>query len=273
MDRLPLMPTCRVLQFWVWSISLAAIAGGCSTVPGTNRERLNFMSTQEMAHLGDEAYHSIISQHTVIDQGPDAARVDRIGQAMVTSVRSLYPEAELPDTWSFAVVEDETPNAFALPGAHIVMHTGMLELAGDDDAVAVVLGHEVAHVIARHAAERMSHGVLVGIGAVAADEVLKDQDDGTRELIMVAVGAGATVGIMLPYSRLNESEADELGLMIAAHAGFDPRATIPLWTRMQAEGEDRFEFLSTHPVPASRISHFRVIMPRAMRLYRSAISR
>jgi predicted Zn-dependent protease len=238
-------------------------------VPGTNRERLNFVSSARMEQMGQQTFASLTRDGTV-DRGPMADRVRAIGRRVVASAQAMYPEAGLPDRWEIVVLDDSTPNAFAVPGGRIGVHSGMIDLARSDDAIAIVIGHEVGHVLAEHAAERMSQAVLIAGGLVLGDAAMSDLDDGTRQVVMAALGAGASVGVLLPYSRLHESEADELGLYIAANAGFDPREAIPLWTRMGRSGGGGLEFLSTHPMASSRIERFRAIMPRAMSLYRRA---
>jgi predicted Zn-dependent protease len=240
----------------------------CSTVPGTDRERLNFMPESQMNQLGDQAFASMLEQKDVVTSGSEVNRIDRIGHRLAQSARQLYPSASLPQEWEIVIIDDDTPNAFALPGGSIGVHTGMIELAENDDAIGVVIGHEIGHVIAAHSAERMSHQLLLAGGIALGSAALQDQDEGTRQVVLAAMGVGASVGAMLPYSRLHESEADELGLMIAANAGFDPREAVGLWQRMGKENSGRLEFLSTHPLPRTRIEDFQAIMPRAMSLYR-----
>ena len=261
------VPVRRRRGWLLWPAAAVAIVVGCSSVPGTGRQRLNFMPSGQMNRLGEETFDQLLSSKTTIDRGPAAASVQRIGRRVIASARELYPSGGLPAEWEIVLIEDDTPNAFALPGGRIGVHSGMVDLAGGEDALAIVMGHEVGHVLAEHSAERMSHGLLVVGGLTIGTVALEDEDEETRAMIIGALGAGATLGIMLPYSRLHESEADELGLMIAANAGYDPREAIPLWKRMEREGEDRLEFLSTHPVPQTRISDFRKIMPQAIRLY------
>ena len=259
----------KVICIWTLVV-MSSVVTACTSVPGTGRERLNFMPSAQMQQLGQDGFRSILNDSTVVETGPDVTRVESIADRIVRSARSLYPGAELPDQWVVVVIEDDSPNAFALPGGRIGIHTGMIELAGSDDDIAIVIGHEVAHVMADHAGERMSQALMLAGGLALGDAALRDQNQQTRTIILSAMGAGAMVGISLPYSRLHETEADELGLMIAAHAGFDPRGAIGLWERMAADGPSRVEFLSTHPDPSSRIDDLRRIMPSAMAMYRAA---
>ena len=245
--------------------SLAAvILSGCSTVPGTGRERINFMPAAQMSRLGGESFASILKQREVVETGVDVDRVQRIGRSVVRSARALYPEGDLPKNWEIVLIQDDTPNAFALPGGRIGVHTGMVELAGDDDGLGIVIGHEVGHVLAQHSAERMSQSLVLAGGLAVGSVALKDEDAKTQRLVLGAMGVGASLGVALPFSRLHESEADELGLLIAANAGFDPRKAIGLWERMAAENSGRLEFLSTHPLPTTRIADFERLMPAAM---------
>jgi len=249
----------------------AVFVSGCSTVPGIGRERINFMPAAQMSRLGGESFASILKQREVVETGVDVDRVQRIGRSVVRSARALYPEGDLPKNWEIVLIQDDTPNAFALPGGRIGVHTGMVELAGDDDGLGIVIGHEVGHVLAQHSAERMSQSLVLAGGLAVGSVALKDEDAKTQRLVLGAMGVGASLGVALPFSRLHESEADELGLLIAANAGFDPRKAIGLWERMAAENSGRLEFLSTHPLPTTRIADFERLMPAAMVVYRRAV--
>jgi len=155
-----------------------------------------------------------------------------------------------------------------MPGGKIAVYTGILPIAQNDNGLAVVMGHEIAHAIANHGSERLSQSLLVELGGAALSVALQEQPAKTKELFSLAYGAGSQVGILLPYSRLHESEADRIGLTIMALAGYDPREAIPFWQRMnQVGGQNPPEFLSTHPAPDSRIANIERFLPEAMALY------
>ena len=257
------IPSIRIFGILLLVLCVSA----CSAVPGTGRQRLDLMPDRQMSQLGQETFSQILVDRTVLESGEEVDRVREIGERVIVSARTLYPGAPIPKDWEIVVFQDDTPNAFAVPGGRIGVHTGMIRVAESDDALAVVIGHEVAHVLAEHAGERMSQAVLIGGGIMIGDAATRNEDDATRTAVLVAMGLGAQVGLALPYSRLHESEADELGLLIAANAGYDPRASIGLWQRMEEEGGTRLEFLSTHPNPGSRIKELQAVMPEARRLY------
>lgn len=191
-------------------------------------------------------------------------RIQRIGMRIAAATGRTDYE------WEFRVIEDDkTLNAFCLPGGKVAVYTGLLPVAQDDAGIAAVIGHEVAHAIARHGGERLSQEILVAGATVAT--VMATQDAKKRDLYAGLLGAGAAVGFLLPYSRLHESEADRMGLIYMAKAGYDPRAAIGLWQRMAAEGKDRDrppEFLSTHPADDTRIANLRRWLPEAQGYYR-----
>jgi predicted Zn-dependent protease len=174
------------------------------------------------------------------------------------------PDAE----WEFILFEDESANAFAMPGGKIAVFTGLLRHVESDDELAAVIGHEIAHVLLRHANQRMSAELIRGIGAVVAVVATDDMDSNDRAAVLAAYGIGSQVGVMLPYSRSHESQSDHMGLMIAARAGFDPRAAITFWEKMGAANPAKMpEFLSTHPSSQTRIEELEEAMPEALRIY------
>jgi len=177
--------------------------------------------------------------------------------------------------WEFNVIDDDkTKNAWAMPGGKVAFYTGILPICQDDNGVAVVMGHEVAHVVANHGNERMSQNLLVQFGGTALAVALAQRPAETTNLFMSAFGIGSSVGYLLPHSREQESEADHIGMILMARAGYDPRSAIPFWQRMnQAGGGRPPEFLSTHPAPETRIQELQRYLPEAMKYYRAAIEK
>ena len=180
----------------------------------------------------------------------------------------LEDEIEQYD-WEFHLVEDDAVNAFAMPGGKIVIFTGIMPVARDETGLAVIMGHEIAHVVANHGNERMSQGLLTQFGGIAIATALRDYPATTRALFMAAYGAGAQIGILLPYSRLHESEADHLGLIFMAMAGYDPREAPRFWERMAAHkaANGPPEFLSTHPADQRRVRDLEDLVPEALEYY------
>ena len=171
--------------------------------------------------------------------------------------------------WEFNLIEADTIiNAFCMPGGKVAVYSGILPVAQAENGLAVVMGHEVAHAIANHGGERMSQLLLAQLGGMALSQAVKEQPEKTQQLAMLAYGVGANVGLLLPYSRKHESEADRIGLILMARAGYDPQAAIPFWVRMNEQGGARPpEFLSTHPAPEKRIQDIRDQLPEAMKYY------
>jgi predicted Zn-dependent protease len=235
---------------------IATVLADCETAPVTGRSQLILVPEQEAQEMGLQAYRQILDNSTISDREDYNRRVKTVG-------RRIADVSGKPDlAWEFTVIDDETPNAFALPGGKVGVHTGLFKVAENDDQLAAVMAHEVAHAIARHGSERMSQQVLVegglqGLGAAT----------GNAGYVQMAAAA-ATLGIILPYSRSQEAEADHIGLIYMARAGYDPRAAIDLWKNFDALRGDRPpEFVSTHPSPGSRIERLERVMPEAMDIY------
>lgn len=219
--------------------------------------------------MGLSAFTEIKGQKKVSTDPAANARVQRVGRRIAQSVGRELPHAE----WEFVVFESEEANAFALPGGKVGVYAGLLRIATVDDELAAVMGHEIAHVSSRHGAERASQQLLVMGGALLAEAGMEAEDVGEerRNAIRAAYGLGATVGLMLPYSRLHESEADAVGLRFAAGAGYDPRAAVSFWRKMAATKRKGApqppEFLSTHPADETRIRSLEELIPRYLPLY------
>lgn len=231
------------------------------TVPLTGRKQLVDLDREQEAALGLQSYQQILAQSRVVPGGPVVDKVREIG-------RRLAAVAEDPGfQWEFQVIESNQANAFCLPGGKVAVYTGILPITANDDGLAAVMGHEIAHAIARHGAERIAQQKLVQLGALAVGVAASDMDPRTRMAVMGALGVGAQFGIMLPFSRDHESEADYMGLIYTARACFDPREAPRLWERMgAASGSQPAEFMSTHPSHETRIRQLNEWMPEALKV-------
>jgi predicted Zn-dependent protease len=172
--------------------------------------------------------------------------------------------------WEFNLVQDPQVNAWCMPGGKVVVYTGILPITQDETGLAVVLGHEIAHAIAQHGDERMSQGLITQLGGVALQQAIQDKPAVTQQIFMTAFGLGSQVGVTLPFSRMQESEADHLGLIFMSMAGYDPRLAVPFWQRMSSmnTGSKPPEFLSDHPADATRITAIQNEMPEALKYYK-----
>ena len=247
----------------------------CTSVPITNRQSFQLLPASQLNGMSLTEYRKVLNQSKLSKNSAEVARVRRVGQRISAAAERFLKDAGLGHTirnyqWEFNLIEDDkAANAWVMPGGKAAVYTGILKYTQDDTGLAVVLGHEVAHAIAGHGNERMSQGLMAQMGAVALSAALSSQPAATQNLFMQAYGAGANVGLLLPYSRLHESEADRIGLVLMARAGYDPNAAIPFWNRMKASGGPRPpELLSTHPAPRSRIANIRKHLPEARRYYR-----
>jgi len=260
------LPGARIMAL----AALTLLPAACQSVPGTGRSQLNVMSIGTEMNLGRQGYKEAMRESRVVTSGEEAEMVQRIGRRIASAAQKLYPESIASRCrWEFNLINDkEMVNAWAMPGGGCAVYTGILPIAESENGLAIILGHEVAHVIARHGGERMSHSVLLTVGMIGAEVKMRDQKPKDRALMMAAIGGVATLGVMLPFSRSHESEADELGLYLAAAAGYDPREAIPVWERMaEAGGGGGIEFFSTHPHPSTRIDDFEKIMPKALDIF------
>ncbi len=238
---------------------------GCATVQETGRKQVILVSASQEAQMGLDAFSQIKKQEKISRDPVLNARIQRIGKNIAGSVGRELPNAQ----WEFVVFESEQINAFALPGGKVGVYTGLINLASSDDEIAVVMGHEVAHVSSRHGAERQSQAMLIGIGGAAL--AIGTQEDKNREYYLLAYGLGSTLG-SLAYSRDHETEADVVGLRFAARAGYDPRAAVTFWTKMAAKetGGRPPKFLSTHPPSQERIANLQRLAPGLMPIYEQA---
>ncbi len=234
------------------------------TVPITGRSQLVDMTREQEMSLGLQSYQEILSQSQVLQQGEAVNLIRTIGRKLAQAAADVDPGFD----WEFNVIQSDQANAFALPGGKTAVYTGLLPAAENTNGLAVVMGHEIAHAIARHGAERMAYQKLVQIGSMAASVALGDLDYQTQRAVMGALGVGTQYGVLLPFSRDHESEADYMGLLFMARACFDPTEAPKLWERMgrMSQGQQPSEFMSTHPSHETRIRQFEEWMPEALAL-------
>jgi predicted Zn-dependent protease len=233
-------------------------------VPYTHRSQLVLVSQSTMDKLGAQAYQEVLSKEKIDRQPQVNESVSAVGERIARVV-------EQPNYhWQFAVIDDpKTANAFALPGGKVAVYTGLFPVAQNTAGLAAVLGHEIAHVVANHAAERMSSGYVLEAVGVALQVGLGAASPQASNAIMQAFGLGAQVGVVLPFSRQQEAEADHIGLILMAKAGYDPHAALELWRRFETGGDKSPpEFLSTHPSYGTRERNIESWMPEAMSYYR-----
>lgn len=249
---------------------------GCETVPITGRSQLNLVPESMVRSMALQEYQSFLqSPETKLSANTQqSTTVQRVGTRIADAVEKYMRANDMEKqiegyNWEFNLVESKDVNAWAMPGGKVVVYTGLMELADTDAQLASVMGHEIAHAIARHGNERMSQGLLTTMGGVALSQAVKDQPSATRELLLTSYGIGSTVGIILPYSRTQETEADQLGLIFMAMAGYDPEAALTFWKKMAAKGGGAQvpEFLSTHPADQTRIRNIEDYMSEAKRYY------
>jgi predicted Zn-dependent protease len=246
------------------------LLAGCGETPA-GRSQLALVPENVMAQMGEDAFDQLRGRQPVSRDATVNRRVQCVAREVVAAAEVSYPAVELPEAWEIIVFEDSSPNAFALPGGRIGVHTGLLRVAETPDQLAAVIGHEVAHVLANHGNERLTQ--QLGIKAVLLLVGFFWEGDMGQQQLMQALGLGAQLGISLPFSRTHEEEADLMGLTIMARAGFDPQQSVRLWRNMAAAGGGQpLEFLSTHPAHGSRIEALQNNMVEAMGIYRTATS-
>jgi predicted Zn-dependent protease len=245
----------------IFSILVTCLLSACVTSP-TGRNQLVFMPDTQINQMGLQAFDNLKKQKSISTNSKYNQLANCIAGAVIN---------ETGGNWEVVVFEDNTPNAFALPGNKIGIHTGMLALVDNQDQLASVIGHEVGHVLAKHSNERASQEVAVSSGMSIIQAVSAPQT-ALGQTALGLLGVGAQYGILMPYSRVHESEADTIGVDLMARAGFDPRQSISLWQKMDrvSQGQQPIEFLSTHPSHATRIQDLEKHMPQAMTLFQQA---
>jgi predicted Zn-dependent protease len=255
-------------------LSLAMVAAvSCTKAPLTGRTQLNLIPAGEMLSMSYQQYDAFLKENKTSGDAEATAKVKRVGAKIQGAVESYFAANGMTGrlegyAWEFNLVASEQVNAWCMPGGKVVFYEGIMPVCQDETGIAVVMGHEVAHAVAEHGNERMSQGLLAQGGAVLLSKAFEDQPAETQDLWMTAFGVGAQVAVLLPFSRTQESEADHLGLIFMAMAGYDPNAAVDFWKRMGAAGGAKPpEFMSTHPSDETRIRKIKETLPEAMKYY------
>ncbi len=267
----------RLLKVACAGILAGIVLWSCSTVPVTGRKQLHMISDAEMLAMSEAEYDTFLIENPVSTDQAGTAMVKRIGTRIQAAVETFFREQKQPDQlagykWEFNLVHSDQVNAWCMPGGKVVVYTGILPVCQDELGLAVVMGHEIAHAVAKHGAERMSQAMVAeGLGTALSVALAKEPAQ-TQQLWMTAFGVGVQYGALLPFSRTQESEADHLGLIFMAMAGYDPNAAVPFWERMAkgSPGTIPPEIMSTHPSDATRIADLKRLMPEAMKYYKPA---
>lgn len=258
--------------FALIAVSLSILA--CASVPHTGRRQLNFVSDHQLNALGLKAFQEIVSS----EQESRNQRLGKIAERVGARISKAAEALDKPDfAWDVRLIEKDVPNAVCLPGGKIIIFTGILPYAKNEAGLAAIVGHEVAHAVARHGGERLSQSLSLRAALALGSELWKKRAGKlTRQAqqVLAALGLGAEVGVLLPYTRLHEEEADEIGQIYMAAAGYDPRASIGLWERMGEIKKPPIPvWLSTHPSDKQRIADLKAHLPNAMRYYQDATER
>ncbi len=255
---------------------MALLFESCGSVPFTGRRQLQLVSNQEVIALSLQQYQDFMRTAPVEKGTTNALMVNRVGTRIANAVETFYTNngyaSELENfSWEFNLVKENSVNAFAMPGGKVVIYTGLLPVTQTEEALAVVMGHEIAHVIAQHSNERLSQQVALQYGGAIAGGLLGNSQ-AMQQLGNTVFGLGAQYGVMMPYARKQEYEADEIGLILMAIAGYNPQTAVPFWTRMAQSGGGAQipEFLSTHPTDSKRIANMEKIMPNVLQYYKGS---
>lgn len=263
----------KILSVFVFAALLVA----CSRNALTGKKQLTLLPESELQTMATGEYQKFLDSNKVVSNtsNKDVQMVRRVGQRITKSVNDYYAEKGLTDKlagfkWEYNLVDDKQVNAWCMPGGKIVVYTGILPITQNEAALAAVMGHEVSHALLQHGNQRMSQGLLASVGQVALAVAVANKPEETQNLFLSAYGVGATVGVMLPFSRKHELEADQYGLIWTAMAGYNPQEAIQLWERMEkaSNGQKPPEFLSTHPSEGRRIDQLKKFMPEALKYYK-----
>lgn len=259
----------------LFPIVIFALIISCATVPITGRKTFNLIPESQMNSMSFSQYDEFLKSNKLSTNKTQTKMVKSVGLKIQKAVEQYFAEKGMSKQlagyeWEFNLVEDEQVNAWCMPGGKVVFYTGILPVTQTEAGLAVVMGHEIAHAIGGHGSERMSQGMLANLGGMALATALEEKPAKTQQVWMTAFGLGAQFGVMLPFSRMHESEADHLGLIFMAMAGYDPAEAVEFWERMSAMkgGQAPPEFMSTHPADTTRIANLKKLLPEAMKYYK-----
>ncbi|HOF99291.1 MAG TPA: M48 family metallopeptidase [Paludibacteraceae bacterium] len=261
------------MRKYIFLSCLTLLLVSCSSVLITGRKQLNFVPEREILSMSSQSYKEFIASAPLSTDKTNTALVKKIGSNIASAVeiylRNNGLASEIANlSWEFNLVKDTSKNAFCMPGGKVVVFEGILPIAKNEDGLAVVMGHEIAHAIAKHSNERLSQQMLAQFGAELTNILLSNKSEATRIGINTLYGIGVEMGVMLPYSRKQEYEADRLGLIFLAMAGYNPQESVAFWQRMAAASSgSNIEFLSTHPSDQNRIKKLQEFIPEAMKYY------
>lgn len=251
------------------------LQSSCTEVEITGRQQFNIVPDSLINSMSFQSYTEFLGQHKLSGNTEQSQMVSRVGTRVQAAVERYCVEHYCSEKlegykWEFNLVDDPNVNAWCMPGGKVVVYTGMMPVAKDDAGLAVVMGHEIAHAFARHGSERMTQGLLVDMGGMALESAMEKKPSQTKELFKLSYGLGTQLGVLLPFNRLQENEADHLGLIFMAMAGYDPHEAVGFWERMssQEKGAKPPEFLSTHPADQTRIQNIKDLIPEAMQYYK-----
>lgn len=245
----------------------------CSTVPFSGRKQLQLLPESEMLAMSLTQYDAFLKDNKVSRNNDESEMVKRVGNRIASAVETYFRDNGMSDRldnfqWAFNLIEDDTPNAWCMPGGKVVVYSGILPVTENETGLAVVMGHEIAHAVARHGNERMSQQLTVQLGGAALSAAMNEKPEKTKNIFMAAYGVGSQLAYTLPYSRTHETEADQLGLIFMAMAGYNPREAVDFWQRMsEVGGQKPPEFLSTHPSDRTRVRNLREFLPEALEYY------
>jgi predicted Zn-dependent protease len=255
---------------------LVLLSYSCSNVPLTGRKQFIVIPGSQITSLSADSYNQVLQENKLSENSNYVNTIRTVGSRMSEAVERYLQENNMESrtddfNWQYNVIVSDELNAWCMPGGQIAFYEGIMPICKDESGVAVVMGHEIAHAIAQHGNERMSQQLVLQLGGVALTEALKNEKEKTMQLALLAFGVGSKLGVELPYSRVHETEADELGLYFMAMAGYDPREAPAFWERMQSVGTQRMpEILSTHPDPGNRIKDIEKHMDKAMEFYNNS---